>query len=428
MSRSLFLINAGCDARWTWNGTLPTRLQALIEELPWHFVLAASGEDALYLPKPWPSNQPLPHEILGLPRPTLLSGPPRAQWLRTFARFTPFAWDQDAIQWLKKLGTIHPDAIPGRPSASLSEIARLNGRRFSLELESRLAAHGVDPGWQVPDPHSQAVVTSGEQALAWLAIMHQNHPSQTRIMVKGEHGQAGSANLVLNLHAEDEHAQTLHVQRLLKRCGHAVIEPWHALTTEYGLTYTLNAEGSLEKARGHFLMTTQEGKYLGVLVPPGGELPGDVMQALKQAAQVAAQALHAAGYQGPVGQDAYTYRDTHSGQDRLRPLSDLNVRLTFAAPAHALSQALHKPVAFLLLPHALAEAVKADFSLPEFSPSRRCGSLWASPMRDANGLASLRQTLVLVDEHVEALQGILARMRIFMADFQREKGDERVDE
>jgi hypothetical protein len=390
------------------------RLQAFIDELPWHFVLAASGEDAIYLPKPWPKigpdAWPLPHEILGLPSPTLLTGNPCATWLRQYPRFTPFAWDKDAVVWLKGLGLGYPPQLPlgelTLPSASLAEVARINGRRFSLLLESRLAEGGVDPGWNVAELAPWVVVSNAEGALEVLQELNRRDPALRRVMVKGEHGQSGSANLVVSLDAPDPKAQFLHAQRLIKRCGYAVVEPWHAIRTEYGYVYDLNRDGGIENARGHTLLTDANGQYLGVLVAPGGSLPAEVAQGFAGAATQVAKALHGLGYHGPVGQDGYTYFEPVAQGEKFRPLSDLNVRLTLAAPAHALSRQLGQYVACLLL----SDLQKSADFIPAYDSRTRSGTLWASPLHDTWGRKCLRRTVVVVAESASTLKGELQKV------------------
>jgi len=61
-----------------------------------------------------------------------------------------------------------------------------------------------------------------------------------------------------------------------------------------------------------------------------------------EAARTVADELHARGYRGPFGIDAYQYRDK-SGRVALNPLSEINARMTFGHVARRLAEALNRP-------------------------------------------------------------------------------------
>jgi hypothetical protein len=397
-SPKLWFCNAGCDPGWTWGGTLPHRLQALIDELAWHFCFAAEPDDWVLFSKPWPPGWHAHLVALGLSPPHIGT----VQDLKSLhsAQLEPFAWDALAEELAKThfSAATFPDP---------ENVKRVNGRSFSLSLEQQWPASFT--GWE--SQQGQVLLANDSQAdpngqslrdrlktLGW-----------SKALLKGEHGQSGNANVAISLDNPDSWKKA---QGILRRCGRAVLEPWHFITTEYGWLYRVDPEGKIEGGEGHRLWTDSEGGYRGIVLQPGGKVPASMASAFGQASQHVARALHAQGYHGPVGQDGYCHQMAEG--EHFRPLSDLNARHTMARAGHGLLRRLGNRYLALGFAHTRRqslpwgnEARDRLFSDMKYDPVNRRGATWLTPGQDAAGNAALRQTWMAAADNEKELERLV---------------------
>jgi hypothetical protein len=111
------------------------------------------------------------------------------------------------------------------------------------------------------------------------------------------------------------------------RLGGALAEPWLEIERELTLHGYLSAAGGVRLGRPCTQRTDVYRAWLSTELLAEGELSDETRRALFASAERVAEALHGAGYFGPFGVDAYTWR-CPSGKTRLNPLGELNARYT----------------------------------------------------------------------------------------------------
>lgn len=332
-----------------------------VHEMANHFLFAAGKEDTFILRAPLLPDflEYIASKHLNLPG-TLVH--PRHT---PSAAFTPFGWNPHTVSLNSRYArpSPHPD---------LEAVRQANGRTFSHAFEAEM---GQACGTLV---HSLEEVRAGMAA----------HPSASGWVVKGEHGHAGTANRRLPSQ-ELSDAERHDLEVLLAGNGRAVLEPWHERLVDMAMSFQVGPEGQVEDFRGHEMLTSSIGAFLGVKVAPDRLPPEPWRARLRAAAEALGRALAALGYRGPVSVDAYSHR-TPEGV-ALRPCVDVNARLSMALPAHALSRRLPERILLwtwskpkkLALPDAYAE-LRRRLGTADFDPESRSGILAVSPLRVAS--------------------------------------------
>lgn len=293
------------------------------------------------------------------------------------ARFTPFGWNAHA----ERLNLRYADPAPHPP---LEAVREANSRVFSHALESGhvLESRSRDGG--------AADISAGDapgglfDSLPALESHLRAHPRAAGWVAKGEHGHAGTANRRLSgaTLGEDERRD---LELLFRQDRWVALEPWHERLLDMSANFHVDAEGGIREFRGHELVNSRDGAFLGVRLAPGGQPPDPWREGLLEAAERLGKALRGIGYFGPVSMDAYA-RATPAGPV-LRPWVDINARLSMALPAHGLARRL--PGRHLLWlwakPRKLSlpggyDALKAALGPADFDPETRRGILAVSPL------------------------------------------------
>lgn len=273
-------------------------------------------------------------------------------------RFTPFGWNAEAVT--RNAAMRHPS-----PHPDPEVVRRVNSRAFGLDLEQALF-----PGDACP-----AVFCSTRRELArWL----HDAPSG-RYVAKGNHGHAGIGQIRFALsqtgaHPSPQEAEarsTLEkkLRRLLERHQGVVVEEEQRIEQEWGVLFRVgHAPGVAEEMRVHRLVSGASGGFAGALVLPRGEVD-PAWEAhrprIEEGVGKIARALRDVGYFGPVGIDVYTHR-APDGSLRLRPLVDLNARVTMAWPLHGLARRF--PDRAILLRHEATTALHIPLNYAELLP------------------------------------------------------------
>jgi hypothetical protein len=332
-----------------------------VHEMANHFLFAGEKEDTVIL------RAPLLPEFLehiaskGLDLPGTLVHPRYTP----SAAFTPFGWNPHAESL---------NARYARPSTHppLEAVREANARAFSHAFEAKQGrAFGT-------------LVASVGEIVAWMDA----HPSASGWVAKGEHGHAGTANRRLPSQ-ELSGAERHDLEVLLAGNGRAALEPWHERLEDMAMNFQVGADGAVEDFRGHEMLTSRIGAFLGVKVTPDRLPPEPWREPLRAAAEPLARALADIGYRGPVGVDAYTFRT--EGGVSLRPYVDVNARLSMALPAHSLARRLPGRIVLwtwskpkkLTLPDTYAELGRR-LGADDYDPASRSGILAASPLRVAS--------------------------------------------
>jgi uncharacterized ferritin-like protein (DUF455 family) len=148
--------------------------------------------------------------------------------------------------------------------------------------------------------------------------------------------------------------------RLAERGG-ALLEPWLVRSADASTQLFVHGDGGVELLGTLAQDVTPAGAprgHRGSVDARGAVASGLACDAeLRAAALHVARAAAAAGYRGPCGVDAFTYRDPESGAETLRPVVELNARFTAGIVA---------------LGHVrrAAGSLRARGELPERAPAR----------------------------------------------------------
>ncbi|MEN8150592.1 MAG: hypothetical protein ABFS86_12270 [Planctomycetota bacterium] len=135
------------------------------------------------------------------------------------------------------------------------------------------------------------------------------------------------------------------LQRLLNAQDTLVFEPWMERREDYGVAGRVTETGP-EDRRAHRLLSDELGLFRGVEIDPEFREP----ELVAEAARTAGEVLHARGYRGPFGVDAWSGRDA-DGASILQPLSEINARYTFGHVARKLTERLGLSRATLRIGH-----------------------------------------------------------------------------
>lgn len=126
----------------------------------------------------------------------------------------------------------------------------------------------------------------------------------------------------------------------LELYGHLLVEPWMERTLDGGIAALL-LDDEVVLLEPHITTVTGGGVFRAVEVAsrPARGLEAPERDSLRETARGVGGRLHALGYRGPFGIDAWRYRDGEGGE-AFHPLGELNARLTFGWLAHVLRERL----------------------------------------------------------------------------------------
>ena len=327
------------SAEEEWRGEAPSSVSRSLERDLGLLPVILSGEDDLVVLPRAPSAAFLASwRRLGLPVPellesrTLADAAPRLRPRHTTA-IEPWAWTPA----LRAAG-FEPSGHGAEALASKALAASLLRRFLEAETDPR-----IDP----PDLAGRVVTTAEEAIDAAEALLSAGAPE---VILKAALSTAGRDRLRLRAPPDERGLSTI---RRLTAWGHVVVEPWLRRVLDLSLLTDVGPDGALTVRGLHRFFTSPGGRYLGswvgrptVGLSPAlarfftgeGQSPAWIERALTRAARVAAAEAHRLGYIGPVGLDALIH-ETSDGL-RLRPLVELNPRLSMGRVALALGRRL----------------------------------------------------------------------------------------
>lgn len=207
------------------------------------------------------------------------------------------------------------------PAAAPEVVARVNHRAFALELAEKLG-----------------VALPGARTVASLEILEAHLAARDEInawVVKAPLSAAGRERLVHRGGPLDGKGRRI-VEGLFARHGELLFEPWMDRVEDFGVVGVVGEEGA-RIVGTHRLLVDAVGRFRGV------EIEDPHPPAPLQITTATAHALRAAGYTGPFGIDAWTYR-RGEGAVVPNPLGEINARLTFGHVAHAFVERLRGPL------------------------------------------------------------------------------------
>jgi len=216
-------------------------------------------------------------------------------------RLCPFGWSAEAM-------VMNEDQQSHVRHPPLELLRSVNSRGFSASLE-RDHFCGEDAGRQF---------SSSSDLDRWLGGQGDREKGW---VVKADHGNAGVGNRRLRQRALSPEDRRF-VDALLEEDDQVTVEPWRERIVDLCAVFTLSGEGEPGPVRLHETVYTRDGALIGALFEKGyGDAWRDPME---RAAGIIAGELSRRGYFGPVCFDAFVYRE--GGEERLRPLVDLNCR------------------------------------------------------------------------------------------------------
>ena len=250
------------------------------------------------------------------------------------------AWSAELLRTLltgEGAGDAPVPAASSRRVAGGPHGASVSEREPQTAAGSRRHDNGALPLCSV-DEVGTAVDTLPAALDAIAAIRARGHH---RVVVKQAFGLAGHNALRL-WEPELLEPQRRWLEKSLAHGQTLVIEPWLERIADFSVQLEMGADGLqllgytglLTDARGQFLANTTAPQHARSLPPAVlacfRDLPGSPARLHRLFTELAvrlAAELKTAGYLGPVGIDAFVYRDA-SGRARLKPIVEINPRYT----------------------------------------------------------------------------------------------------
>lgn len=189
------------------------------------------------------------------------------------------------------------------PAPAYEVLRAVNDRRFSLALGATL------PG--------QRCVTTIEEVAAAVS-------GPGNWLLKRPHGFAGRGRRRVRAD-EVLGAARGWIEASLRSCGALVAEPWVNREADFGQHGYLTASGALVLGAPTRQEMAPEGAWLRSTPVCPGDMGREEAALLAEAVQKAGEALHAAGYFGPFGVDAFRWRD-EQGRLAFNPRCEINAR------------------------------------------------------------------------------------------------------
>jgi uncharacterized ferritin-like protein (DUF455 family) len=278
---------------------------------------------------------------------------------RKLGRLRPWAWGPDSVELFEPLfanltgekrtagGSFNP-AISQLYSKAWSA-ALLNiilGRRRGNESETkrtklsqRLLTSSPTDGWLCGADEVGVTVNSMTEALAAIAAIRQR--GHHKIVIKEALGHAGS-NAMRLFEPEILETHRRWIANAVANRRQLVVEPWLERVLDFSVQLEMAVDG-LKLCGYTGLINDAKGQFQGNSAAPGHQkkIPANLIALFPEPPDIA-QRLHAlyadvftqleeelrrANYFGPVGIDAFVYRDAQ-GKMRLKPVVEINPRYT----------------------------------------------------------------------------------------------------
>jgi hypothetical protein len=285
-------------------------------------VFARQG-DRLWTPAPVdPERVP---QVPGLPRPILESGPlgelPRAAEVLAWCETQEAAAHRGGARHAAALSAAAPlhELLWSLPTPEPAIVAAVHHRAFHLQVAEEI-------GCALPGARTVMSLTELDRVL---------RSAPRSWVVKAPLSAAGRDRYIARDGPElsDPKARRT-VERLFARHGALLFEPWMDRVADFGVSALL-AGAELRIVGVHRQRVDAKGRFLGIDLEAGlGEEDRD---RLVETTEAVATALRRAGYAGPFGIDAWSYR-REDGSIVLNPLGEINARMTFGLVAWTLAE------------------------------------------------------------------------------------------
>jgi hypothetical protein len=197
-------------------------------------------------------------------------------------------------------------------------VKRVNSRSFSSIAASEMGLPGAGD-----------IILSSSACDAYLS-----KESRRPLLFKPMFGSSGSGFVTVT--GNDAYGRAKEKLRAMCDNGGAVAEPLFDRLNDYGVNFTVSADGSFHLDSIHRSLVSPGGKFFGIYM--ADDIPSDdgllhVEETLASTAERAAGYLHKEGYFGPAGIDAFTYRE--DGVIKLNPMCEINARYSMGRVARS---------------------------------------------------------------------------------------------
>lgn len=348
----LWYFNPSCDHRWLHGDMHPQTKGATAVERDFDLLpmFLAATDDVVAVQKEPSTEFLIGLQSLGFKIPAIAlqhgDGPMEVD-ARQLSSLHPWGWSDDMARRLGPLGKrlIHE----GQPLAARADIARrVNRKSFAVEVLLSLVV-------ELDDARVSAAETVGvsfESAEAAFAEVQARWEAGDKVVIKADHGTSGR-NMIRVRDEADIAKAAAWLRNAFKHQPAVVIEPWLDRVADLSVLSKIDGEGCVTHEGITRFLSDRRGQYRGaVLGKPtfgldaelvrffhdSGRDPSWVDRTLRLAAERVGAALHARGYIGPFGVDAFIHRV--DGALRLRPLVEVNARYTMGNVALGLSKQL----------------------------------------------------------------------------------------
>jgi uncharacterized ferritin-like protein (DUF455 family) len=267
---------------------------------------------------------------------------------RKLGRLRPWAWAPDSVELLAPLfGNVTAEARSAEQCFHPG-IARLYSKAWSanflrdfLRGRQRGPAHPAasTPDWLCTEAEVGVTVDSLDAALAAIAAIRAR--GHHRVVVKEALGLAGSNALRL-FEPELAEPQRRWLANALRGGRSLVVEPWLERLADFSVQLEMTPDGLklcgytvlLNDARGRYHGNLAEAQFrtrIPARIVAWFSHPPDIARRLlalyAEVFDLLAAELRRAGFLGPLGIDAFVYRDA-AGRSRLKPVVEINPRCT----------------------------------------------------------------------------------------------------
>lgn len=302
----LFWGNITFERQLEVTGNTPSRsLQRLEAELSSMWLAMARPGDVIYSPqgvsKEFATQLPIAREVLWW------DGSSPLPFEADFIEFVPWGWSAAAVHQARawKCSVVAPPVDVVRFS---------NSREFSAQQELELSSQlpGATTLHSMGDLRAAVAEWSADQR--WVIKANLGHAARERVIGSG---------------SSPDDSIVSWCQRRFTQRQPLYLEPWVDRVSEVGVQWDIPQRGEPRLIGLAELLTSERGEYCGSRVVAG--LEASWKDAIHVQREVMSR-LQQLGYFGPVGIDAMRYRDA-VGETHVRPLQDINARLTMGRMA-----------------------------------------------------------------------------------------------
>ena len=282
----------------------------------------------------------------------------KALKLRKFWSFEPWGWSPESR---KKFSCLQPRLIKPMLEHDRS-LPSANESVFSKTLAAKLRQK-----LQLDSIQTSCCTTIKELTEA-IAMLTPKSP--TNVVVLKSSFSASGRGMIRVKNQIFEEKQLTWAKSVIERDGHVLAEPWLDKIVDLSAHVDISRDGVVKFIGFTRFWTDARGQYRGhilgrMLDDCGSEILGqwhreDGWRAELQAAALAVgQEIFNEGYYGPMGIDAFIYRD--QGELRLRPLVEINPRYSMGRLALAISPRITAKRCGLRIHASASDLKKAGF-------------------------------------------------------------------